>query len=64
MVLLRCLNVIGWDSPLKHQYLDQVEKKVRGKPSSSLSAAPSLLPEDFFEHFCLIFFPFTESPRK
>ena len=40
VVLLRILYIIGWSSPLKHQYLNQVEKKVREKTHSSLSVAP------------------------
>lgn len=58
---LRRLSLIGRRGPLKQQYLNQVEKKVREKTGSTLSAAPSVPREDPVERFfsCLICIAFT-----
>ena len=45
-------HLIGRQGALKkHYYLNQVEKKVRGKTDSRLSAVPSAPSEDCFERF-------------
>lgn len=62
VVLLRCLYLIGQGSPLKHQYLNQVKKKVREETDSTLSVVPSGPREDRFQHVCsLICIEFTDS---